>query len=244
LTRTGGGARGTKVLLSCEHGGNRVPAEYRVLFAGAEEALASHRGWDAGALSLARRLAGLLDAPLNVATVSRLVVELNRSPHHPRLFSEWTRTLDRDERRALLGRYYEPYRDELDREVAAAVAAGSPLVHLGIHTFTPALNGRPRRADIALLYDPTRPAERALVSAWMISLTCALPDLAVRRNQPYRGASDGLTTWLRNRHGERYLGIELEVNQKLLDSSGRFPGRIADAVAVGLCRALDDRAAP
>lgn len=238
MRRPGGGPGGTKVILSCEHGGNRVPSEYRALFAGAEEALASHRGWDVGALPLARRLARLLDAPLDVATVSRLVVELNRSPHHPRVLSEWTRTLGREARRTLLRRHYAPYRDRLDREVAAVVAAGNRVVHLGVHSFTPGLNGRPRRADVALLYDPARPAERALAAAWVTALASALPDLAVRRNQPYRGASDGLTTWLRGRHGGNYLGIELEVNQRLLGPDGRFPRRIGEAVAEGLRRAL------
>jgi hypothetical protein len=38
----------------------------------------------------------------------------------------------------------------------------------------------------------------------------------VRRNYPYRGVSDCLVTTLR-RHfrDERYLGVEIEVNQKL-----------------------------
>ena len=39
--------------------------------------------------------------------------------------------------------------------------------------------------------------------------------LRVRRNYPYRGYADGLTTHLRRRHrGRCYLGIEIEVNQK------------------------------
>jgi len=241
LTRGRGGSGTTTILVTCEHGGNEVPPAYVRLFGGAAEALASHRGWDAGALPLARGLARLLDAPLHVATVSRLVVDLNRSMHHPHVFSEWTRTLGREERRELLRRHHEPHRDDLDREVAAAVAAGHRVVHLGVHTFTPALNGRPRRADVALLYDPGRPAERGLVASWVDALASALPDLAVRRNQPYRGATDGLTTWLRRRHGEPYLGIELEVNQRLLRDDGRFPARIGEAVAGGLRRALGAR---
>ena len=37
----------------------------------------------------------------------------------------------------------------------------------------------------------------------------------VRLNQPYCGASDGLTTALRRRFPpERYLGLELELNQR------------------------------
>jgi hypothetical protein len=36
----------------------------------------------------------------------------------------------------------------------------------------------------------------------------------LRRNYPYRGQSDGLTTALRRQFGARYLGIELEINQR------------------------------
>jgi hypothetical protein len=37
----------------------------------------------------------------------------------------------------------------------------------------------------------------------------------VRRNYPYRGDADGLTTHLRKRYPDgRYTGVEIEVNQK------------------------------
>ena len=41
-------------LITCEHGGNRIPPRYRDLFAGCEALLQSHRGYDPGALTLAR----------------------------------------------------------------------------------------------------------------------------------------------------------------------------------------------
>lgn len=225
------------LLVTCEHGGHAVPRPCRKLFAGAHNALASHRGWDAGALALARRLAASLGAPLRAATVSRLVVDLNRSPNHPRVFSEWTRSLPGPERRALLAEHHTPHREAVDADVRAALSAGGRVLHVGVHTFTPALDGRVRTADVALLYDPGRPAERALAAAWAAALAGRLPDLAVRRNQPYRGASDGLTTWLRGRHGPAYLGFELEVNQRLLGGSGSFPARIAEGVVSALAEA-------
>ena len=37
----------------------------------------------------------------------------------------------------------------------------------------------------------------------------------MRRNYPYKGYADGLTTYLRTRYPDpRYRGVELEVNQK------------------------------
>ncbi|MDP2955437.1 MAG: N-formylglutamate amidohydrolase [Longimicrobiales bacterium] len=226
-------------LVTCEHGGSRVPARYLPLFAGADEPLASHRGWDAGALTLAREIARRLRAPLRAATVTRLLVDLNRSPHNPRLFSEWTRRLPRDERMELLRAHHTPHRAAVESAVAACVAEGGRVVHLGVHTFTPALNDLVRRADLSLLYDPARPGERALCAAWTAALRERLPHRVVRRNDPYRGVADGLTTWLRRRYPDsRYLGVEIEVNQRLLDARGRFPREVAEALVEGFKESL------
>ena len=56
------------VLLTCEHGGNRVPAEFARLFRGKRNLLDSHRGYDPGALELARTCARRLKVPLHFAT--------------------------------------------------------------------------------------------------------------------------------------------------------------------------------
>ena len=64
-----------ELLLTCEHGGNRIPSGYAELFRGAEEVLASHRGWDPGALTLARHFARTLRRPVHAVTWSRLFVE-------------------------------------------------------------------------------------------------------------------------------------------------------------------------
>ena len=43
------------IVLTCEHGGHRVPRALPRAVRGLERALSSHRGWDAGALDVARR---------------------------------------------------------------------------------------------------------------------------------------------------------------------------------------------
>jgi predicted N-formylglutamate amidohydrolase len=168
-----------------------------------------------------------------------LLVDLNRSAHNPRVFSEWTRTLSRADRQTLLDRYHTPHRAAVDADVASLRAQGARVVHLAVHSFTPAMNGRVRGADVGLLYDPARAGERALVDAWTRALKERLPGMAVRRNQPYRGVSDGLTTWLRRRHGpRRYLGIEIEMNQRLMEGGGRFPSALMHALTDGFLDAL------
>jgi predicted N-formylglutamate amidohydrolase len=77
-----------------------------------------------------------------------------------------------------------------------------------------------RNTDLGLLYDPSRRREVALCRGWKEILSEAAPELRVRFNYPYRGGADGLTTCLRRRFPEgSYVGIELEMNQRRLQSA-------------------------
>lgn len=208
-----------RVLVTCEHGGNRVPRRDRALFAHAGRVLASHRGFDPGALDVARRLARAWRAPLVFATTTRLLVDLNRSPHNPAVFSAHTRGLPRARREALLAEHHRPHWQRV-RAVFAATRGG--VLHLAVHSFTPVLCGVRREFGIGILYDPKRRGERSLALAWQRRLARALPGVGVRRNAPYRGDADGLTTALRREFPARqYLGIELELNQRLIASAAQ-----------------------
>ena len=205
----------TRLLFTCEHGGHAVPPPYRALFRGAGEVLKSHRGWDPGALVLAQRFAETFQAKLFFSTTTRLLVELNRSLHHPKLFSDYTRGLSRDAKQQVLETYYLPHRQAVERYIASEIAAGRSVLHIGVHSFTPQLNGEVRQADIGLLYDPARTKERHFCAAWRKALLAAEPDLRVRKNYPYLGTADGFTTYLRRQFDDAdYAGIELEVNQR------------------------------
>jgi len=233
------GAPPTRLVFTCEHGGNQVPARYRPLFTGHEALLDSHRGYDPGALALARDLARAFEAPLVAATTSRLLVELNRSPHHPRLFSEVLRAASPELRAELVARYYLPYRTRTERLIAGAILRGRQVIHISSHSFTPVLDTMARNTDIGLLYDPARPGERALCLRWQAALARHAPRRKVRRNYPYTGKSDGFCAWLRRRFGPAdYIGIELEINQKFVLAGGREWGALRRAVVAALADAL------
>jgi len=227
-------------VLSCEHATNAVPRAYARLFRGWGAVLASHRGYDLGALSVARALARALRAPLFATSVTRLLVDANRTRGHLALFSERSRALPEPERDALLARYHAPHW----RRVRDAVDArdGVRVVHVGVHSFTPVWNGAPREIDVGLLYDPARPAEATFCDAWARALRAAEPSLRVRRNAPYRGVSNCLPTALRRELSPvRYLGLELEMSQaRLATASGR--SRMARLVAHALEAVLATRA--
>lgn len=224
-------------MLTCEHADHRIPRPYAELFAGAEDLLASHRGWDPGALRLGRLLARRLGSPLLATRWSRLLVEANRSDTNPRLWSRFTRRLPLDERRRILERYWWPHRRDVEAAIAAATRKGERVVHVAVHSFSPALDGRARNADVGILFDTRRPREVELARRWCALLRQRAPELRVRRNYPYRGCADGMATWLRRRHPPaRYLGFELEVNQAL--TAGPAWRRVGEAAAESLAEAL------
>jgi predicted N-formylglutamate amidohydrolase len=204
-------------LVTCEHGGNRIPPRYRGLFRGSRVLLDSHRGYDRGALVMARGLARAFGAPLASSTTSRLLVDLNRSIGHPQAFSSVTRDLPAAARAGIVSRYYLPYRSQVEDFVRQVVSGRRRVIHISSHSFAPELNGQVRNADVGLLYDPGRGAEAALCARWKASLAALAPELRVRRNYPYRGKGDGLTSYLRMRFpASVYVGIELEVNQAIV----------------------------
>jgi predicted N-formylglutamate amidohydrolase len=227
------------LLVTCEHGGNLVPERYRPLFEGHRAALDSHRGLDIGSLQMARDLARAGDAGLIATTTTRLLVDLNRSVGHRRLFSEITRDLPRAERARLLEAFYRPYRTAVEAAIAGLLTTVQHVIHVSTHSFTPELDGVTRTADVGLLYDPARHLERDFSARWQTAIERRCPDLRVRRNYPYRGSADGLTTALRRRFPVgRYAGIELEVNQRYPLSEEAAWRRLRRQIAAALVETL------
>jgi predicted N-formylglutamate amidohydrolase len=179
-------------LITCEHGGSRIPAPYRRLFLGQRALLDSHRGYDPGALVMANDLARAFTAPLVTSAISRLLIDLNRSIGHPQLFSTATRGASAKLRARIIEQHYLPYRAQVERLVRQSASRGRRVIHISSHSFTPELYGKVRHADVGLLYDP------------------------------YAWKGDGLTSHLRQCFpSSAYVGIELEVNQSIVLAAGR-----------------------
>ena len=204
-----------KILITCEHGGNQIPEEYRKYFRTHQDLLQTHRGWDPGALELYKKFVAVGADASFFSETSRLLVELNRSRHHENLFSVATKEIPAIEKNAILEWHYEPYRKKVEETITSFLAQNHSVLHISVHSFTPELNGEIRNADIGLLYDPQRQTEKEFCARWKTTLLQENPALKVRFNYPYRGTADGFTTYLRKKFpDESYAGIELEVNQK------------------------------
>lgn len=201
------------LLLTCEHGGNNIPDSYKFAFQNASEILETHRGYDHGALDVFMNLKELSNYSIYSKT-SRLLIELNRSLHHKQLFSEFSKSLSKEQKKDLIATHYIPYRNAVEFEISRHLRNNEPILHLSIHSFTPHLNGVERQCDIGLLYDSKRYLEKRFSAALKAEIKNENPDLNIRYNYPYLGKSDGFTSYLRQKFTHNYLGIEIEINQK------------------------------
>jgi predicted N-formylglutamate amidohydrolase len=191
---------------------------------------------------MARALAMAFRAPLVTSTTSRLLVDLNRSIGHPQLFSPATRSAPVKLRTKIVEQHYRPYRVQVERLVRQSVSRGRRVIHISAHSFTPELDGKVRLADVGLLYHPSRRGETELCARWKASLATFAPELRVRRNYPYAGRGDGLTSHLRLRFpSNAYVGIELEINQSIVLAASRRWAALRRALIDSLHATCDGR---
>lgn len=210
----------TKYIFTCEHGGNKIPYEFKNLFESHHSLLKTHRAYDIGILKVFKSFTRRFKSLNFYSEISRLLIELNRSPHHKNLFSEITKPLDSETKQHIIDKYYLPYRTRVENAVKKEIGNKHKVIHISFHSFTPSLKGVKRNADIGLLYDPKSKYEKEFCRQWRKEILHCENTLRVRFNYPYLGIADGFTSYLRaNLGNNNYCGIELEINQKLLTNS-------------------------
>ena len=218
-----GGFSRRQVLVTCEHASNDLPRGLEL----DPDLLQLHIAYDPGAAEIARLLATEFRAPLHCGKYSRLVVDLNRTVGNRNLIRTVTDGhrilfnygLSESDRRRRIERYYRPYRRAVARDVARIVAREGRCIHLCIHTYAPELAGKLRRNDIGILYDPERQPEAA-AARQLRQILAERTAHAVWLNRPYSGTADGILPAIRLVHpGGAFVGIELEVNQRLATDS-------------------------
>jgi predicted N-formylglutamate amidohydrolase len=206
-----------KIILTCEHGGNEIPKKYATYFKNREAVLKTHRGFDLGALDVFKHLKSLAEASFFSKT-SRLLIELNRSLHHKNLFSEFSKSLSKEEKLEVI-KEYTSYRNSVENAVQQLIYNKETVVHISVHSFTPVLNSAERNCDIGLLFDSRKTKEKEFCKLLKSEIIRKESTLKVRYNYPYLGKADGFTTSLRKQFPENYLGIEIEINQKFSNTN-------------------------
>lgn len=217
----------TPLLLICDHASNAVPPELANLGLSASE-LERHIAWDIGAAWVARGLSGLLNATALLGGVSRLVIDLNRSPEDAGAIpaiSDGTiipgnRELTPDTIAERVQTYFAPYHAAVSREIERL--KGPVLV--SVHSFTPVMNGFERPWHVGVLWN--RDGRLALP---LIEALRRETDLRVGDNEPYSGRD---LAYSMNIHaGESgLLHAGIEIRQDLIDTPKKaqdWAGRLA-----------------
>jgi predicted N-formylglutamate amidohydrolase len=196
------------VLIIADHASNAVPKGVDLGIAAG--LLEDHIAIDIGTAALSEALATALTAPAIIATVSRLVIDLNRGPVPSAVPSAsdghiipGNLALSEAERSLRIAAIHQPYH----ATIAAEIAAHRPALLLSIHSFTPTLAANPdeqRPWPIGLLHNTdSRAAHLALP-------LLAARGLHVGDNEPYSGQ---VLNYTMDRHAEAngipYLGIEI-----------------------------------
>ena len=228
------------VVLTCEHASPRVPStaapdprERRVL--------RTHWGWDPGAWQITRELSRQLGTSAVGGRWSRLWIDLNRRVDDPTLIRReadgvplsWNARLDDNLREERVLTYHAPYHEVIDRLIVRRLVRGRHPVLFAIHTFTAALDGRPRRFDAGVLYE----RDRGLAQRLARGLRGA--GLRVRHNQPYSGMAGMMYSV--DRHGKHHglPCLELELNQELFVEKSNV-ARLATVIEGGIRELIEE----
>lgn len=214
-------------VFTCEHASNHIPKSFHHQIN--QSILQTHNAYDLGASDMSMLFSQYFNQPVITGDISRLIVDLNRSIYRNKCFSDYTQTLTPAKKEVLLSQYYHPFREKTQQLIQEILNKQNHFVlHLSIHSFTPVLNNEIRKNDIGILYDPKRKNEKIFSHTLSNQIkNHSENSLSVRMNYPYLGTADGHTTALRKILTEKYIGIELEVNQKLIDGNTQnFPHQL------------------
>lgn len=235
LCGTSNGVQAWSLVVSCEHASASWPEEAPP--SGLDPSVfETHAAWDPGARPVAVFVAEQAAAPLFLGRFTRLFVDLNRSPTSPeavpaRAFGvdvPANAALSAEECAARVERFHAPYWNEVRAALQAGLQNAVRVLHLSVHSFVPVYGAKPRDLDLGLLFDPTRPLEQLIADRMYRALSGSF---VVRENEPYDGRADALTTALRlELTADRYAGVEIEINQRLLPQIDRVASQIFDAV--------------
>ena len=205
-------------VIVCEHASNAIPERFAGLGL-SDEALERHIAWDPGALDVARHMAERLDAPLVRATVSRLMIDCNRSLDAPDLIVSEADSItvpgnyiSEEERRIRAATIHEPFHAALSRLIEARLAARRPTALVSVHSFTPVLNGLARPWAVGIIFGGDRRLADPLIAG--------LNDdgsLVVGVNEPYSPADRVFYTHERHAEPRNLPSAMIEIRNDLIE---------------------------
>lgn len=212
---------GGRYVIICDHASNWVPPVLNGLGLAPAE-LVRHIAWDPGALEVARHVAQLLQAPLVHATISRLVLDVNRDPGHPGSVVEISEDTEIPGNRAVspldrsrrIRDIYEPYHGVLAGAIDTQLARCPDLQVVSIHSFTPVYREQRRPWHVGVLSGEDRRMAEPLLEVLRTD-----PDLNVGDNEPYAPTDGVYHTLGRHCTARKLRSVLLELRGDLIDDA-------------------------
>ncbi len=209
---------GSDFIIVADHASARIPRRLANLGL-PESELQRHIAWDIGALSVARRVAQTLDAPLLAQNYSRLVIDCNRDPQVatsiPRIseLREIPGNIGLSaadiaaRRREIFDPYHRRIRELLDRRQAIA----RRVILVAQHTMTDVYKGERRPMHAAVLYNRDRRFAGAV-----LRMLQRERDLIIADNEPYFVSDETDYTIPHHAEARSLLHVEIEIRQDLV----------------------------
>lgn len=221
-------------LLVCDHASREFPAAMHQLGL-ADWVLDKHVACDIGAEMITRFLADHLDAPAVLAGYSRLILDLNRQLDHESAFIKVSdgiaipgnQNIGDIEREQRIQSFFNPYHDEITRQLNLFKEKDIVPAFLSIHTCTPVFNNVVRHCHIGVMWDSDPRIAVPLMDHLRLN-----PDLSIGDNEPYSGKHPNDYTI--DFHAERIglANVGIEVRQDLvgtLEDAERWAGILGDS---------------
>ena len=209
-------------LITCEHASNALPPEL-IATAADQKFMDTHWAWDLGAPQVSRELSQKTDSPAVLATLSRLVCDVNRGPEHANwirkqalghYFSFNANVSEAEHTRRRIN-YYEPYHRAVDSMARLRTNVNSKVLLIAIHSFTPHYDGEDRWMEMGVVFDEcAKEADQLYESLRKEGFSTAL-------NEPYSGALGQMYSPRRHGKHNSIPYLEIEMRQDLFTTPKR-----------------------
>ncbi len=203
------------LLLVCEHASDHIPGELHDLGV-SPETRKSHAVYDIGTKEVAIHLSKVLNCPLIISNISRIVIDCNRDPFSPSAVpfkSEvhmipGNKNITEAEHIRRVHAYYNPFHNLVDEYLN-----NNPQIisFIAIHSFTPVFYGVDRHVDLGVLFD-----EDDRLANYLLHKLSLINTLRVLPNEPYKPDPKVVHTVKRHAMARNIPHLMIEIRNSLI----------------------------
>ncbi|MYG42856.1 MAG: N-formylglutamate amidohydrolase [Rhodobacteraceae bacterium] len=203
------------LLLVCEHASDNIPSELNDLGV-SPETRKSHAVYDIGAKEVAIKISRILNCPLIISNVSRIVIDCNRDPYSPAAipaksevhFIPGNKFITREEHHRRVEAYFNPFHGLVEEYLN-----NNPWIKsfIAIHSFTPVFYGVDRHVDLGVLFE----GENKLAE-YLLQMLIEIDAFRVVPNEPYKPDPKVVHTVKRHAAARNLPHLMVEIRNSLI----------------------------